>query len=357
MDLVTVWFAIVVLCWVLFFTLEGFDFGVGVLAPLVGRDEHERGAALKTIGPFWDGNEVWLVAAIGVTYAAFPAWYAALLSGTYLPMVGVLLLLAGRGVALEFRGKHSDPRWRRRCEVVLALCSAGIVALWGALLSVFVRGLALGADGEVVSQPGLAAGLGRTVAPLFTVEAAFGAVAALVLSVLLGATFLALRTTGPVRLRAHRVAAGAAAGVVALGAAVAVAGLTGATLAGGAIGASTGATSTGLGLLVVGALVAAAAVVVAVATRLGREGAAFAVVSLLVAGVVVAVLLANGDVVLPSTLDPAASLTRESAAATPAALGLITAFGAVAVPGVVVYQVWSYWVFRRRVASERIATA
>lgn len=344
MDLVTVWFAVVVLCWVLFFTLEGFDFGVGVLAPLVGRDEHERGAALKTIGPFWDGNEVWLVAAIGVTYAAFPAWYTSLLSGTYLPMVGVLLLLAGRGVALEFRGKHADPRWRRRCEVVLALCSAGVVALWGALLSVFVRGLALGADGEVVAEPGLASGLARTVAPLLTPEAAFGAVAALVLSLLLGATFLALRTTGPVRLRAHRVAAGAAAGAVALGAVVAVAGLT----AGGAVQT---------GSAVVGALVAVAAVVVAVATRLRREGAAFAVASLLVAGVVVAVLLANGDVVLPSTLDPALSLTRESAAATPAALGLITAFGAVAVPGVVVYQVWSYWVFRRRVTSERVPTA
>ncbi|MGQ7295654.1 cytochrome d ubiquinol oxidase subunit II [Quadrisphaera sp. KR29] len=348
MDLVTVWFAVVVLCWVLFFTLEGFDFGVGLLAPLVGRDEHERGAALRTIGPFWDGNEVWLVAAIGVTYAAFPAWYASLLSGTYLPMVAVLLLLAGRGVALEFRAKHSDARWRRRCEVVLALCSAGVVALWGALLSVFVRGLALGADGEVVAEPGLAAGLARTVAPLLTVEAAVGALAALVLSVLIGACFLALRTTGPVRARAHRVAAGATAGVAALGAAVAATGLTGAAGSSGGVDAATTA---------VGVLVAAAAVAVAAAVRVRREGVAFTLASLLVAGAVVAVLLANGDVVLPSTLDPALSLTREQAAATPAALGLITAFGAVAVPGVVVYQVWSYWVFRRRVASERVATA
>lgn len=344
MDLVTVWFAVVVLCWVLFFTLEGFDFGVGVLAPLVGRDEHERGAALKTIGPFWDGNEVWLVAAIGVTYAAFPAWYSALLSGTYLPMVGVLLLLAGRGVALEFRGKHADPRWRRRCEVVLALCSAGVVALWGALLSVFVRGLALGADGEVVAQPGLAAGLSRTVAPLLTAQAALGAVAALAFSLLLGACFLALRTTGPVRARAHRVAALAATVVAALGAVVAVAGLA-------------GTEPLDVGLVVTGALVAATAVAVAAAVRLRREGVAFTLASLLVAGVVVAVMLANGDVVLPSTLDSAWALTRESAAATPAALGLITAFGAVVVPGVVVYQVWSYWVFRRRVSSERVATA
>ncbi len=99
MDLITVWFGLTVLCWVMFFVLEGFDFGVGLLAPLLGRDEHERGAVIKTVGPFWDGNEVWLVAAVGVTFAAFPDWYAAMMSGLYLPMVLLLLLLAGRGVA------------------------------------------------------------------------------------------------------------------------------------------------------------------------------------------------------------------------------------------------------------------
>src|SRR5690349_3351832 len=118
--MITFWFAILVLAWVLYFVLEGFDFGVGVLAPLLGRDEHERGAAIRTIGPFWDGNEVWLVAAIGVTFAAFPDWYAGLLAGLYLPMVGILLLLAVRGVALEFRGKHDSPVWRQRCDRLLS---------------------------------------------------------------------------------------------------------------------------------------------------------------------------------------------------------------------------------------------
>src|SRR3954462_2783691 len=132
--MVTFWFSVVVLAWVLFFVLEGFDFGVGLLAPLLGRDDHERGAAVRTIGPFWDGNEVWLVAAIGVTFAAFPDWYAALLSGLYLPMVALLLLLAVRGVALEFRGKGEGGRWRRRCDAALAASSAGIVLLWGAVL-------------------------------------------------------------------------------------------------------------------------------------------------------------------------------------------------------------------------------
>ncbi|MEU4221728.1 cytochrome d ubiquinol oxidase subunit II, partial [Actinoplanes sp. NPDC026623] len=100
--MVTVWFCLVVLCWTLFFVLEGFDFGVGMLGPIAGRDDHERGAIVRTVGPFWDGNEVWLVAAIGVTFAAFPDWYAALLSGLYLPMVALLLLLAIRGTGKGF---------------------------------------------------------------------------------------------------------------------------------------------------------------------------------------------------------------------------------------------------------------
>ena len=197
--MVTFWFGLVVLAWVLYFVLEGFDFGVGVLGPLLGRDDHERGAAIRTIGPLWDGNEVWLVAAIGVTFAAFPAWYAALLSGLYLPMALILLLLAVRGVTLEFRGKKDGVRWRRGCDAALAVSSAAVVMLWGAVLTVFARGLALSADGTVFGS-----GLGRSLAPLLTWQAVLGALLALGAAVLLGATFLALRTTGPVRRRARR---------------------------------------------------------------------------------------------------------------------------------------------------------
>lgn len=154
MDLATLWFALVVLCWVVFFVLEGFDFGVGMLAPVLGRDEYQRGAALRTIGPFWDGNEVWLVAAIGVTFAAFPDWYAALLSGLYLPFVAILLALAVRGVALEFYGKRDDDGWRRRCGVALAASSAATAALFGAVFGAFAGGLPLGADGQVAATGG-----------------------------------------------------------------------------------------------------------------------------------------------------------------------------------------------------------
>lgn len=326
--MITFWFAILVLAWVLYFVLEGFDFGVGVLAPLLGRDEHERGAAIRTIGPFWDGNEVWLVAAIGVTFAAFPDWYAVLLSALYLPMVGILLLLAVRGVALEFRGKHDSPAWRRRCDWLLAGSSAGVVLLWGAQLGVFVHGLALDANGAVIGS-----GLGRSLSPLFTPAAGLGALAALLGTVLLGATFLALRTTGPVRRRAVLLARnGGNLGTVAL----LVAGI-----------------ATGSRLTLVAAVLCFLAGMLA---RQGREGGAFTAVALGVAGAVVAVFTAHGSIVLRSTLDPLWSLTRSEAAASPTALRLITIAGVIILPGVLAYQAWSYWVFRRRVSSERIAS-
>jgi cytochrome d ubiquinol oxidase subunit II len=323
--MITLWFSLVVLSWVLFFVLEGFDFGVGLLAPLLGRTPHERGAAISTVGPFWDGNEVWLVAAIGLTFAAFPSWYAALLSGLYLPVVALLLLLAVRGVALEFRGKGSGARWRRGWELALAVSSAGIVALWGAVLAVMVRGLALGPDGSVSGS-----GLSRSTSPVLTPSALLGAVIALLAATLLGATFLALRTTGPVRRRAGRVAMWVATGAAVL---IAVA-----------------------SVVVSWALLfwAALAVVVFVLARGRREAVAFAVAALGVAAAVVAVFTANGEVVLRSTVNPAWSLTMTGAAATDSTLKLLTVVGAVVLPGVLVYQAFSYWVFRRRVASERI---
>jgi cytochrome d ubiquinol oxidase subunit II len=326
--MVTFWFAVVVLAWVLFFVLEGFDFGVGLLAPLLGRDDHERGAAVRTIGPFWDGNEVWLVAAVGATFAAFPRWYSALLAGLYLPMVALLLLLAVRGVALEFRGKGDGDRWRRRCDAAVAASSAAIVLLWGALLAVFAQGLALGPDGTVTGD-----GLGRSLSPLLTPAAGLGALAALFAAALLGATFLSLRTSGPVRRRARHLArwlgpGGAAALVIA-----------------------------GVGT---GSRVALAAAVLALATgllsRYGREAPAFAATAAGVAGAVVAVFTAHGPVVLRSTLDPAWSLTMQSAAAFDSTLRLLTVAGVLILPGVLAYQAYSYVVFRRRVASERVPT-
>jgi cytochrome d ubiquinol oxidase subunit II len=338
-DLVTVWFALVVLCWVLFFVLEGFDFGVGLLAVLLGRDDHERAAAIRTVGPFWDGNEVWLVAAIGITYATFPDWYAALLSGLYLPMVLLLLLLAGRGVALEFRGKYDDPAARRRCELALAGCSLAIVLLWGAVLSVFVRGLALGSDGEVHESGGTLGGLGRSVQPLLQLSSAAGACLALFAAVLLGATFLGLRTTGPIRQRARLLGVGTA--------------TAGAATAGLLTLTATGLGAAGPTLMITGT-VAVLSGLIAMACWAGYEAVAFTLTTLAVAAAVVLVLGWNGQVVLPSTLDPAWSLTRSSTAATDGALRLMSLVGVFVLPGILVYQAWSYWVFRQRIASGRV---
>jgi cytochrome d ubiquinol oxidase subunit II len=324
--MISFWFSVVVLAWVLFFVLEGFDFGVGLLGPLLGRDDHERGAAVQTIGPFWDGNEVWLVAAIGATFAAFPGWYAALLSGLYLPVAAILLLLAIRGVALEFRGKGDGPRWRRRADALLALSSAGVVAVWGALLAVITRGLALRPDGSVAGN-----GVGRSLSPVLSGTGLIGAAAALFAAALLGATFLSLRTSGPLRRRARRLA-----GWLGTGGAV--------TLA--VTGVGTGSRT----VLAAAALSLAAALL----ARAGREAWSFAATALGVAAAVVAVFTAHGRVVLRSTLDPAWSLTSTSAAASHSTLHLLTVAGLIILPGVVAYQAFSYWIFRQRVASERI---
>ncbi len=344
MSLVTVWFALVVLCWVLFLVLEGFDFGVGLLGPLLGRDDHERGVVVRTVGPFWDGNEVWLVAAIGVTFAAFPDWYSALLAGLYLPMVALLLLLAGRGVALEFRGKGDGERWRRRCDGVLAGCSAGIVLVLGAVLAVMARGLAIGPDGEVTASPGALGGLERTLRPVLGPPALLGAGLALFAALLLGSTFLGLRTTGPVRDRARLLTTG----LGALGAGAGGLGFAGAAVHGG----------DGRVLLIT-AVAAGLSATAGLAGWSGREATAFAVTSLAVAAAVVAVFTAHAGgpapVVLASTLDPAWSLTTTGAATSGSALRLISWAAVLVLPGVIVYQAFSYWVFRHRVAGERVA--
>jgi cytochrome bd ubiquinol oxidase subunit II len=144
MELSTLWFWLIAFFWTGYFVLEGFDFGVGMLSAVLGRDERERGQLLSTIGPVWDGNEVWLVVAGGAMFAAFPGWYAELTSANYLALLAILVALIVRGVALEYRSKRDEPHWRRNCDVAVAAGSAVPPFLWGVVLSgSFVVGLLL----------------------------------------------------------------------------------------------------------------------------------------------------------------------------------------------------------------------
>jgi cytochrome d ubiquinol oxidase subunit II len=337
MDLAILWIILTIACWVLFFVLEGFDLGVGMLTPVLGRDEHERSATARTIAPFWDGNEVWLVAAIGVTFAAFPDWYAALLSGTYLPVVLMLAGLAARGVALEFRSKHDTPKWRRTSDTVHAIAAVVVAAGFGALIGIIATGLPIGENGEVQATAGA---LARSLAPIATPGAIIGALAAVGTSLALGAAFVALRTTGPVRERARRLSIvflnvlGVAAVVAAVFAFV------------------QGASLSGLLLIVIAVLMFGASG----ASRTVHEGISFTLASLGTALAVVAALAVNLPVVLPSTLNDAWSVTIYSAANSDYALQVISIGALCILPGVFAYQAFSYWVLRKRVASERVAS-
>ena len=316
-DLPTVWFVAIAVLWTGYLVLEGFDFGVGMLLPVVGRDEPGRRVMLGAIGPVWDGNEVWLITAIGAMFAAFPAWYAGFLSGFYVLVLAIVLALVLRGVALEYRGKVDDPAWRRRCDTAILVGSAVPAFGWGVVLANTVRGVELGADGVVRS------GLLDLLSPY----ALLGGLALLSLSALHGALFLGLRTDGPVRARARTTARRTA--LVALPAVV------------GFVAWTAGAAA---------ALGAAAVLLVAVAAAARRrEGVAFTATAVAVAGFVVVLFTALFPAALPSLVSPAFDLTVAGAASGPYTLGLLSVIGAVFLPVVVAYQSWSYWVFRRRV--------
>ncbi|MDY7091169.1 MAG: cytochrome d ubiquinol oxidase subunit II, partial [Actinomycetota bacterium] len=194
MELTDVWFLLIAVLWTGYFVLEGFDFGVGVLLPFVGRTETDRRVAINTIGPVWDGNEVWLLVAGGATFAAFPEWYASLFSGFYLALLLILVALIVRGVAFEYRGKIDSDRWRRGWDTAIIAGSAVPALLWGVAFANIVAGVPLDADHEFTG----------TLLTLLNPYALLGGLATLLLFTLHGAVFLALKTTGDVRARAGR---------------------------------------------------------------------------------------------------------------------------------------------------------
>jgi len=329
MDLQTLWFAAVAVLWIGFLLLEGFDFGVAALLPVLGRRPADRHLMLRSIGPLWDGNEVWLITAVGAVFAAFPGWYATWLPALYLPFVLVLFGLIIRAVAFEWRHSHHTPAWDASWTWVITTGSLIAALGIGAALGATTLGLPVDADGTRVG--GAFAGLGW--------PALLGAVAVLAFSVVHGAMFLALKTDGPLRTAARAVARRWAP----------VAALPLLAWA-GAVHLRSGTTATAVLWLV-----AALAVVVAWARiRVDREGQAFAAWGAMLVAAAATIFGAAYPVVVPSTIDAAFDVTIADASVSDYTLTIMTWAAGFGLPVVLGYQAWTYWVFRERLTAEPV---
>ncbi|MER6995304.1 cytochrome d ubiquinol oxidase subunit II [Streptomyces sp. NPDC000410] len=330
MELHDVWFVLIAVLWTGYFFLEGFDFGVGILTKLLARDRAEKRVLINTIGPVWDGNEVWLLAAGGATFAAFPEWYATLFSGFYLPLLLVLVCLIVRGVAFEYRAKRPEENWQRNWEQAIFWTSLIPAVLWGVAFGNIVRGVKIDAEMEYVG----------TLGDLLNPYALLGGLVTLSLFTFHGTVFSALKTVGDIRERARKLAH--------------TLGLITAVLAIGFL--SWTQADKGDGTSLVAMIVAVVALVAAViANKAGREGWSFALSGVTIAAAVAMLFLTLFPNVMPSSLNAEWSLTVTNASSSPYTLKIMTWCAAVATPVVLLYQGWTYWVFRKRIGTQHIA--
>ncbi len=334
MNLINFWFAVVAVLWVGFLLLDGFDLGVGALHGVVGRDEVGRRAVISTITPVWDGNEVWLIVAAGATFAAFPGWFATMFSAFYLPFFLLLVALIARGVSFEFRGKAARPGSRRAWDAAMTAGSLAIPLISGVALGNLLHGIPIGGDQEFAGN----------LLDLLNPYALFTGLTVLLVCLLHGAVYLCLKTAGELRERAALMARRIAP----------VTGLVGLVFAVWTV--STAGQGGNAGLTAVPAVIAVAAVIAAnLLVRAGRDGRAFAATSVATAAVVASIFVGLYPRVMVSTLGAANDLTAAGTAASPYALTVITVVAAVILPIVLVYQGWSFHVFRRRIGRAEVA--
>jgi cytochrome d ubiquinol oxidase subunit II len=281
---------------------------------------------------------VWLLTAGGATFAAFPAWYAAMFSAFYLPLLIVLVALIIRGVAFEYRGKRDGDRWRRGWDAAIFLGSLVPALLWGVAFGNIVRGIPLNAAGHFTGN-------------FFTFlnpYALLGGITTLALFTLHGALFLALKTTGELRERANAVASAATVAAIVTGGGFLA--WTGASYRAVSDGHGAGS-GTGIASVALAVLAAACLIGAALANRAGREGAAFTANAVAILSATASLFTALYPRVLPSTLSPAYSLTTANAAAQANTLAIMTVVAGIFLPLVLAYQAWTYWVFRKRVSA------
>lgn len=337
MSLESVWFVLIGFLWGGYFLLEGFDFGVGMLLPVLPRDERQRGVMFESIGPVWDGNEVWVVIAAGATFAAFPAWYATLFSGFYIALLLILVLLIVRVVSFEWREKRDGVRWRTTWLWANTVGSLGAPFLWGVVLANLVHGVPLNASHDF-------AGDFFDLFSGYTVAAGLAVVAIFALH---GATYLTLRTVGYFRELAAR-----ASRLLAIPAVVLGIGTVAWTVAVAHDRNSRGVLPTAIPAALTGIVL----VLTLGFSYLRRTGWAFTATALATVGFVATIFTGLYPRVLVSHPTFANSLTISNAASGHYLLKVITIVAAIFVPLLLLYQGWTYYVFRKRLSGEAVAT-
>jgi len=329
LELHTIWFILIGVLWVGYFVLEGFDMGVGILMPILGRNDRERRAIINTIGPVWDGNEVWLLTAGGATFAAFPEWYATLFSGFYLPLLLILLALIVRGVAFEYRHQRPGATWKGWWDRAIFIGSLVPAFLWGVAFANIVWGVPIDETKDFTGS----------IFTLLNPIGLLGGLVTLTLFVAHGAIYLALKTDGSIRVMAREVALR----VLVVAAVLALVFL-------GFIQAHTGTAGSAV-LFVIAAL---ALVGGWIGIKADREGWAFLGTFLGIGLAVAGLFTALFPDVMPSSTNELWSLTVDNASASPYTLKVMTWVALLFTPLVLVYQAWTYWVFRHRVLLDHI---
>jgi cytochrome bd ubiquinol oxidase subunit II len=332
MDLEILWFVIVAFFWSGYFLLEGFDFGVGMLLPFVPKSEAERGVLLRSIGPVWDGNEVWLVVAGAATFAAFPAWYASMFSGFYIAFLLVLFFLIIRVLSFEWRAKSTSPRWRSVWLWANSVGSYGASLIWGVGLANLLYGVPLDENGDFTG----------TFWDLFSVYTVLAGVTAVAVFAFHGATFLTLRTTGALLDRVGRAARLLSFPAVVLGAAFFVT----------TVVVAMQRNDKDLFPPVIPAALGIAALVVAALLVGERQAWPFAMTALSAVLVVATLFTSLYPRVMVSDPSFGNSLTVENASSAHYALAVMSVVALMAVPGILLYQAWTYRVFRHRIGAD-----
>ncbi len=335
MTLQIFWFCLIAVLWSGYFVLEGFDFGVGMLLPFVPRNEAEREQQFRTIGPVWDGNEVWLVVAGGATFAAFPAWYATMFSGFYIALLLLLFFLIVRVVSFEWREKSDSRRWRATWMWANALGSTGIPLIWGIALASLLHGVPLDSDGDYAG----------TFWDLFTGYTVFAGIAFVLIFAFHGASFLTLRTTGDLCNRARQAARVLAVPAVAAGAAFLI----------WTVAVAVDRNDKDVFPPVLPAAIAIAALAAAaLLIYAGKSGLAFTMTVLGTAAAVATLFTGLYPRVIVSSPDFGNSLTVADAASAHYTLAVMTVVALIVTPVVLLYEGWTYYVFRARVTGEEV---